>query len=153
MMKKKILCTIVIAMLFAPASVFAGTPGIAGTGGGQSFSDGTTVTPFFAAVTSVTYSLTFSGGNANCSIDVKVPQSKADSVAFQVTLYKKVGTAWQSVTSWNTTASVSSGNLASFYKSTSVPGGNTYRFASVVTVYKGGAVVETVNYTTSERSN
>jgi hypothetical protein len=104
-------------------------------------------------VVSIIYALTFSGGKANCSVDVTVPQSKADTVVFQVTLYKKVGTSWQSVTSWNKTASVSSSNLASFYQSASVPSGNTYRFTSAATVYKGGTVVETITYTTPERSN
>jgi hypothetical protein len=154
MMKKKILCTFVIAMLLLPASAFAGASDIpADVGSGQSLSGGTTATPYFAAVTSVTYALTFSGGNANCSIDVSVPQSKADSVNFQVTLHKKVGTSWQTVTSWNTNASVSSSNSASFYQSASVPSGNTYKFTSTTTVYKNGAVVDTVNYTTQERSN
>jgi hypothetical protein len=59
---------------------------------------------------------TFSGGKVNCSVDVTVPQSKADKIMFQVTLYKKVGTSWQSVTSWNKTVSVSSSNMASFYQ-------------------------------------
>jgi hypothetical protein len=153
MVKKKILCTLVIAVLFSPISAFAAAPSVyAGIGSEQSYSDGTTVTPYFTAVASITYSLTFSGGKANCSINVTVPQSKADTVAFQVTLYKKVGTNWQTVTSWNTTATVSL-NLASFYQSVSVPSGNTYKFAFTTTVYKDNTVVETINYTTPERSN
>jgi hypothetical protein len=69
MMRKKILCTFVIAMLLLPVSAFAGASSIP-TGGGnwQSFSDETTVTPFLAAVVSVVYSLTFSGGKAYCSM-------------------------------------------------------------------------------------
>jgi hypothetical protein len=154
MVKKKVLCTLVITALLLPASIFAAAPSVyANTGNGQSFSDETGVTPFFAAVASIVCSLTFSNGNANCAINVTVPQSKADSIAFQVTLYKKVGASWQSVTSWNTTAPVSSMNLASFYQSASVPSGNTYRFSFTATVYKGGTVVETINYTMPERSN
>jgi hypothetical protein len=153
-MKKKILCTLVIAMLFSPISAFAAVPSVyADIGNEQSYSDGTGVTPYFAAVASITYSLTFSSGNANCLINVIVPQSKADNLDFQVTLYKKVGTSWQSVTSWNETASVSSGNLASFYQSASVSSGNTYKFAFTTTVYKDNTVVETISYTTPERSN
>jgi hypothetical protein len=154
MMKKKILLTFVIAVLFLPISAFAAVPSVhAGMGNDQSSSDGTAVTPYFTAVSSINCSLAFSGGKANCSVDVSVPQSKADTIDFQVTLYKKVGANWQSVTSWNTTASVSSGNPASFYKSASVPSGNTYRFAFTTTVYKGSTVVETISYTTPERSN
>jgi hypothetical protein len=151
---KKVLCALVISTLLFPAIAFAGAPGItADAGAGRSLSGGASATPFFTAVTSVVYALTFSNGNANCSVNVTVPQSKADSVAFQVTLYKKVGSSWQTVTSWNSTAYVSSANLGSFYQSVSVPSGSIYRFTSAATVYKGSTVVETVNYTTSERSN
>jgi hypothetical protein len=40
-----------------------------------------------------------------------------------------------------------SGNFASFYQSVSVLSGNTYRFTFTATVYKGGAVVETIGHT------
>jgi hypothetical protein len=154
MVKKKILCTLVIAMLFSPISAFAAVPSVyADTGNEPFYSDGTGITPFYAVVASITYALIFSGGKANCAVEVTVPQSKADQVVFQVTLYKKVGASWQSVTSWNKTASVSSGNVASFYQSASVPSGNTYKFTSEATVYKGATVVETISYTTPERSN
>jgi hypothetical protein len=141
-------------MLLSPLSVFAAAPNVSvGIGSEPYFSDETTVTPYFTAVGSIAYSLAFKDGKANCSIDVNVPQSKADKVTFQVALYKKVGASWQSVTSWDKTASVSSSGLANFYQSAAVSSGNTYRFAFTATVYKNGSVVETINYITPERSN
>ncbi|MDR1134752.1 MAG: hypothetical protein LBL49_01015 [Clostridiales Family XIII bacterium] len=153
-MKKKILFTLVIAMLFSPMSAFAAAPNTLDAAGNEpSFSDETTVIPYFTVIGSLAYALTFSGGKANCSIEVNVSQSKADKVAFQVTLYKKVGLGWQSVTSWDKTVSVSSSSLARFSQSASVSSGNTYRLAFSATVYKSSTVVETINYTTPEQSN
>jgi hypothetical protein len=152
-MGKKILCMFVIAMLLSPNSAFAGTPSSQTEAGGAQLGLGRSgISPFFVSMTSLTYSLTFSKGNASCVVSANVPRSKADSVKFEVTLYKKVGTGWQSVKTWSKTESVASDNMAIFKQTKSVAGG-TYKFTAKTTVYKDDAVVETFNYTTSEKSN
>ncbi|MDR1891491.1 MAG: hypothetical protein LBQ48_00520 [Oscillospiraceae bacterium] len=104
------------------------------------------LTPYFVAINNIMTSLTFESGKAYCGVMVNVSQTKADSVKFNITLQKKVGTTWTSLVSWEQTVSVGSSNYALFESRYNVGSGYYYRFKGTTTCYKNGSVVEAPSF-------
>jgi ABC-type antimicrobial peptide transport system permease subunit len=81
---------------------------------------------------------------AVCAVSVRVPQSSADKVKFDIELRRYTGSAWTSVQSWSETVNVNY-SYALFEKLKSVSSDYYYKFVGTVTVYKNNSVVESVN--------
>jgi len=90
------------------------------------------ITPFYTYTSSVTATLSFSNGKANCS--GSVTPSGTDSVSLTVTLYKKNGSSWNAITSWS--GSSTGGHQASAGGSISVEDG-TYKVKTAGNVGNG----------------
>ena len=90
------------------------------------------ITLDYAYTYSVTATLSFSNGKANCS--GSVTPSGTDSVSLTVTLYQKNGSSWSAVTSW--TGSSTGGHKAAAGGSVSVENG-TYKVITAGNVGSG----------------
>jgi len=90
------------------------------------------ITLDYAYTYSVTATLSFSNGKANCS--GSVTPSGTDSVSVTVTLYQKNGSSWNTVTSWS--GSSTNGHQAAAGGSISVEDG-TYKVKTAGNVGNG----------------
>ena len=90
------------------------------------------ITLNYTYTSSVTATLSFSSGKANCS--GTVTPSGTDSVFLKVTLYKKSGSSWTAIASW--TGSSTGGHQAAAGGSVSV-GAGTYKVTTVGNVGNG----------------
>jgi hypothetical protein len=137
MIKKKFYSLLLAVVLIASS----GTSSYANT-----ISDRNTdaITPYFVVIGTINTNLLFQNGNAVCDVMVGVPQSSADKVKFDITLYRYSGSAWTQVTSWSNTANVNN-SFAWFEEIKNVSSGCNYKFTGTVTCYKNNSVVESVN--------
>lgn len=90
------------------------------------------IAPMYNYTSSITASLTFSGGTAKCSGTLKPSGSYGSTI--RLTLYRKDGNAWYYVASWSGSASGASTAVAS--GSASV-GSGTFRLVAVGNVGNG----------------
>jgi hypothetical protein len=90
------------------------------------------ITPLYTYTSSVTATLSFSNGKANCS--GSVTPSGTDDVSLTVTLYQKNGSSWNSIASWS--SSSTNGYQAAAGGSVSV-GAGTYKVTTVGNVGNG----------------
>jgi hypothetical protein len=118
MIKKKF-CSLLLAGLLVASS---GAVSYAGT---ISDNNPSSVIPYFVAISMINTNLLFQNGNAVCAVTVIVPQSSADKVKFDITLYRQSGSAWTAIKSWNKTATVSN-SFAWFEEMQSVNSGYNY---------------------------
>lgn len=87
------------------------------------------ISPWYAYTSSIIAALSFSGGKANCSGNVR-PSGKYDC-SITVTLYKQNGSDWDYVTSWSDSST--GGSQASAGGSVSV-GSGTYKVVASANV-------------------
>ncbi|GHV06025.1 hypothetical protein FACS1894217_03910 [Clostridia bacterium] len=99
-------------------------------------------TPFWANVNTINASISFSSGNAVCSVTI-LGKAGTTSISATCTLQRKVGTSYITVGSWS--ASSSSQTLSSS-KSYAATSGQTYRLSVTAKVTKSGTV-ENISFT------
>ena len=104
-----------------------------------------TVSARWTNTTNISCDLVFSGRTATCKGDIDaLPGS---TISGTLTLYKKNGSSWNYVTSWNK----NSGALLSISEKYTVSSAGTYRVVLSGTVTRNG-VVENVSKTSNEKS-
>ncbi|GHV05891.1 hypothetical protein FACS1894217_03540 [Clostridia bacterium] len=102
-------------------------------------------TPLWANVNATTASISFSGGNAGCTVTI-IGKTGTTSISATCTLQRKVGTSYTTVGSWS--ASSSSQTLSSS-KSYAATSGQTYRLSVTAKVTKSGTV-ENISFTSPD---
>lgn len=133
----RVLC-LVFLLSIVPVTPFAGTYSIDTTG------EGGIITPYWAGVAQVKYSLACSAGKANPRIDVEVDSSKVDKVNFKGSLLQYKNNQWTTIASWNANRPITL-NHSLFNESYSISSGYDYKFVTTVKAYKGSTLVDTID--------
>ena len=104
------------------------------------------ITPYWTNTSSISCNLTFSGKTATCTGNIN--GYSGATISGTLTLYKKNGSSWDYITSWDKSSTIASLNMSEKY---TVNSAGTYKVILTGKVTRNGTT-ENVSITSSEKT-